>query len=241
MSAAARLTEVEFSTPAPGADAEVLVGLGFVPSPGPGAAGGGDVHVLRTCTDPHGCRVVLRPGPRAAVTRLTWRPVDGDHLRRMVGVVEGRAGLEGAVVSSGWAGEDYRVVHPGGAETLLHWRQDREWVAGAALTCPLHPDGSTRLCVQDPPLVLGVDVPVPDEALERWTSWVLGVPPVGWAAPGRGQGPRLRSAPGGAAGLRVGSDRWTAVRRWTSPGGLGLEVVAGEADLLGSLESEAFF
>ncbi|PRY13392.1 hypothetical protein [Kineococcus rhizosphaerae] len=243
MSTAARLTEVEITTPAPRADAGLLADLGFWPTRDPGA--GPDASVLRTCADPYGCRVVLRPGPRAEVTRLTWRPADGDHLQRLVERLEQRRGpdaeLSAVVLSSGWAGDDYRVVHPGGGESVLLWRQDRAWAVGSALSCPLHPDGSTRLCVEDPPLIVGVDVPVPAALLELWTSQVLGPAPQSPAPAARGsRGPALRAGEGPPR-LRVSCDRSQDGREWATPGGWVVSAVAGEPVRSGRLESEVFF
>ncbi len=237
-----RLTEVELSTPSPRADAAELADLGFLPSPDR-VTGGGSAQVLRTCADPYGCRVVLRPGARAAVTRLTWRPGDGEHFERMVGVLERRDGLGDLVASAGRVGDGYRVEHPGGATTELHWRQDREWAAGPAMSCPLHPEGSTQLCVEHPPLIVGVDVPAPAGALERWMTEVLGLVPTAWdlLAPAGAAGPELRAAPEGGAGLRVRSGRAHAGRAWTTSGGLRLSVVADASWRVGELESEALF
>ncbi len=113
----------------------------------------------------------------------------------------GRAGGPGGThrrrsrVRRRWVGDGFRIEHPDGSSSVLHWQQDREWVAGPALSCPLHPDGSTRLCDVAPPLVQAVAVP----AAPSGTS-SAGRRPSSADHHGRA-GPRRR--PGAAAALRL--------------------------------------
>lgn len=223
MSAAALLTAVEFASPVLAGDAERLSGLGFVAR----AAGGGPGVELRTCADPYGCRVVVRAGPRTALRQLTWRLPDADRLDEAVRTVRAGRTVAGLVSDAGWVGDGFRVEHPDGSSSVLHWQQDREWAAGPALSCPLHPDGSTRLCDPAPPLVEAVSVAVPAQDLVRWAEAALGQAATTAVVPADGPGLLLRS----------GLVRSTEVS--TSPGGLTLRLTPDE--VVATLESEHAF
>lgn len=223
MSAVALLTAVEFASSVPAGDAERLSGLGFVVR----AAGGGPGVELRTCADPYGCRVVVRAGPRAALRQLTWRLPDADRLDAAVRAVRAGRTVAGLVSDAGWVGDGFRIEHPDGSSSVLHWQQDREWVAGPALSCPLHPDGSTRLCDVAPPLVQAVAVPAAVGDLVRWAEAVLGRTTTVALVPADGPGLLLRS----------GLVRSAEVS--TSPGGLTLRLTPDE--VFRALESEHVF